>query len=74
MAIEPIEFSWMEIENIVRNVFPDPVKQRKLPDKNSFSDIHPMPAPGSDNHLQPFPLTQDHSNNSDRAPQSKEHA
>ena len=42
MAMEPIEFSWMEIENIIRNFYPDLVNQLKLPEKNSSSDISPM--------------------------------
>ena len=50
VEIEPIEFLWMEIENIVRNYFPDLVEQPKLPDKNPSSDISSMPAPGPVNH------------------------
>ena len=74
MAIEPIEFSWTDIENIVRMFFPDIAKQIKLPDRNLLSEIFPTPAPTSINHIQSFPPTQDHSNSSGRSPQNKCHA
>ena len=73
VAIEPIEFSWVVIENILRSFFPVLVEQLKLPDKNSSNDIFPIPAPASVNNCHPFTPTQPYSNNNGRSLQSKGH-
>ena len=57
MAIELIEFSWTEIDNIVRNIFPDLARQLKLLDRNSFSEICPVPVPTSTNCFHPWVTT-----------------
>ena len=56
VPIELMESWWMEMENIIRNIFPDIAKQLKLPDRNAFSEISPVPVAALTNQLQPFPL------------------